>query len=166
MDEQHERQKLEQIGRQAMNIQMVEAVIKTVDSDGNPVDDTGHAVAFIYNLEKISREEVESLLHSGDYAFDSRILQMDMETARNIFPHRGEAKKNGITAYWKPCANTNDFINCECSNCGCKVPAIDAVQFGQTSSDYVGIIYRFCPRCGSPMACKPKEPRKENEYER
>lgn len=153
----NEVKKLDEIGRQAMNIQVAETVLKNIDADGKPIDGTEQRFAFLYNLEKISKEEVEHLIKSGEWVLDSRILQTDLETISNIFPHRGEAKKGSATAYWRSLAYRNNFIHCECSVCEFRIEAIKAVKIGKRSEEYVDVIYRFCPNCGSPMSCKAEE---------
>ncbi len=151
-----ERERLEQAGRQAMNIQWMDAVFMAADS-------TEYTAAVLYNLEKISKKEVETLLNNYGYIDDHRILVIDLETAGNIFPHRGELKRGGGMAYWKPRVYMNDFINCECSCCGFILPVHEAVQIGSSSTDYKGVKYRFCPKCGSVMDYK--QIGKENEDE-
>lgn len=54
-------------------------------------------------------------------------------------------------AYWKNRAYRNDFIWAECSNCGFIVENYKAVKLGKSSSDYVGVKYKFCPICGKEM---------------
>lgn len=78
---------LEEIGRQAMNIRMVEAVFKTADSFGEPVDGTERTVVLLYNTEKISAEEVEKTMDDGSYQYDPRIIVTDRTRAANLFPH-------------------------------------------------------------------------------
>lgn len=138
--------KLEKIGRQAMNIQMIEAVFKQVDSDGVPIDGTERPRMFLYNLEKISAEEVEKVLGHGDYMFETRILEADPERVANIFPHAGESSKEFGPAYWEPIPGNG--ARCRCSACSMEVGAKDAVDH------VLGIKYRFCPKCGSVMAIR------------
>lgn len=144
MEEQQ--QKLATIGRQAMNIQIIQALYDSKDG-----------IAVIYNLENITRDEVKQLLLTGKYIHDSRILLTDPEKAANVFPHQGEAKKKGIKAYWKSCKHRNDFVHCECSKCGFTIEANRAIKYGSHSTDYIDVKYRFCPECGSPMTHKPEE---------
>jgi ribosomal protein L33 len=54
-------------------------------------------------------------------------------------------------ARWKHRGMHNDFIWAECSNCGFRVENYKAVRVGKSSTDYVEVIYKFCPMCGKPM---------------
>lgn len=148
--------KLEKIGRQAMNIQMIEAVFKAVDSDGEPIEGTDRPTVFLYNLEKITAAEVEKVLNDGSYMFDTRILEADPERVANIFPHAGESKKEFGPVYWKPV--DGDITKCCCTACNTTVNADDAVERDfENLSHYKGIKYRFCPKCGSVMNIKQEE---------
>ena len=152
-----EKEKQAQIGRQAMNIQVMELVFKRTDSYWKPIEGLERTVMALYNLENISADEVEDLARSGMYEYDDRILLTDPERLRRIFPHRGESKQaDESNVYWKPRTNANDFANCECSGCGFILPAEQAVKFGSSSTDYKDVIYRFCPKCGSIMSHKSK----------
>lgn len=149
--------KLEKIGRQAMNIQMWEAEFKNADSDGNPIDGTEHLKMFLYNLEKISAKEMEKALLDGSYEFDTRIMEVDPERARNIFPHAGESKKDFGPVYWEHVKG--NITKCRCSACGMQVNVDEAVERSFTNLDeYKSVKYRFCPKCGSVMSI-----RKEND---
>lgn len=150
--------KLEQIGRQAMNIQVIESVFRTCNSDGEPIEGTETVKTFIYNLEKISVKEVEKALNDGSYMFDDRILETDPARFANIFPHAGESKKDFPQAYWKskPCkGDSKGFAHCECSVCGFTIETKRAVE---QESDFKhhytqkALRYRYCPACGATMA--------------
>lgn len=143
--------KLEKIGRQAMNIQMIEAVFKQVDSDGEPIEGTERPRMFLYNLEKISAEEVEKILNHGDYMFEPRILEADPERVLNIFPHAGESKKEFGPSFWEPVRGCTEDI-CRCSACGMEVSTDNAVV--RESGAYKAVKYRFCPKCGSVMSVR------------
>lgn len=80
-------ERLEEIVRQAMNIQIKEVTLQSIDSDGKPIEGTEQTVMLIFNLENISFEEVDELIHNGGYEIDSRILLADPEQVHNIFPH-------------------------------------------------------------------------------
>lgn len=54
-------------------------------------------------------------------------------------------------ARWKHRGVHNDFIWAECSSCGFRVESLKAVKIGRTSTDYTGVIYKFCPICGKQM---------------
>lgn len=58
---------------------------------------------------------------------------------------------SGSKTVWKSRAYANDFIWAECSNCGFRVEASNAVVLGKSSSDFVDVKYKFCPMCGKPM---------------
>lgn len=150
-------EKQARIGRQAMNIQVRELVFQSVNSDGKPIEGTERTVSLIYNLENISTKEVDELVDNGMYVFDDRIIKTDPVRLAHIFPHRGEAKRMGGVSYWKSRAYANDMTNCECSSCGFTLPAYMAVEYGSSSTEYAGVAYRFCPKCGAVMSHKPNE---------
>lgn len=150
--------KLERIGRQAMNIQIMEAEFKAANSDGKPVDGTEHIKVFVCNLENISMEEVEQAIKDGSYAGDARILVTDPEHMRNIFPHAGESDKGPDTVYWKPV--DADLTKCSCSACGFTADIDDAMKCvhgnfcNGNNRMYTGVKYRFCPHCGAYMSAR------------
>ncbi len=141
--------KFEKIGRQAMNIQVIEATFAAANSDGEAIEGTERLTAFVYNLEKITPEEVEKALNDGDYMYDTRILEADPERLANIFPHRGESKIDCPPAYWNPI----NAYHCRCSVCGCRVHITDAIGQKEYNPD-LPPYYRYCPRCGSTMGKK------------
>lgn len=55
-------------------------------------------------------------------------------------------------AYWTASGKGPMFT--ACSKCGFQIETLRAVETGWTSTEYVGIRYRFCPSCGSPMHLK------------
>lgn len=147
--------KLQQVGRWAMNIEYIGAEFKSVDSDGKPIDGTNHEVVFLYNRENISREEVIRLLSNDSYTNDTRLIMTDPERFEHLFPHRGESRRNNLYAYWKPRTYANDSVYCECSKCRFKIPAVEAVKIRDCLPDYTDVRYHFCPNCGSAMSHKP-----------
>ena len=64
--------------------------------------------------------------------------------------YRAEIKASNH-AFWRHRGANNDFIWCECSNCGFRVEAYHAVKLGTSSTDYVDVKYKFCPICGKEM---------------
>lgn len=54
-------------------------------------------------------------------------------------------------AKWLHRGKYNDFLWCECSNCGFRVENYTAVVCGKSSTDYVDVKYKFCPMCGKAM---------------
>lgn len=54
-------------------------------------------------------------------------------------------------AKWKHRAEHNDFIWCECSNCGFRVEAYKAVVSEGRDTNYVAVKYNYCPICGKSM---------------
>ena len=62
----------------------------------------------------------------------------------------GEKTTTSI-AYWRHRGAHNDFLWCECSNCGFRIEAYIAVKAGKSSTDYTDVKYRFCPMCGKEM---------------
>lgn len=152
-----ELEKQAQIGRQAMNIQKLELVFPLADSDGKPIEGTERQLCVLYNLENTSVKEVEEIINSGMFGVSDRILVARPEQVAHIFPHAGESKNTKDHAYWRSLAYKNDHIHCECSCCGWVTENITAVKIGSTSDDYVGIVYRFCPKCGSMMNYKPND---------
>lgn len=151
-----DKDKLERIARQAMNIQIMEAEFQSANSDGEPIEGTERIVCLLYNLENISTKEVEDAMMNGRYMFDDRILMADPARAAKLFPHRGEARRNGLlNSYWRSLGSEGDHIHCECSNCKYTTEAINAVEIGSSSDEYVGVRWNFCPRCGQPMSHEP-----------
>ena len=53
---------------------------------------------------------------------------------------------------WKNRAEHNDYIWCECSECGFREEAWKTVKTGTSSSDYVDVKWHFCPKCGAIMS--------------
>lgn len=150
-----EREKLERIVEQATKIQVMELEFLSADSEGNAIEGSEHIMMAIYNLENISDEEVEKLLANGSYKYDTRILITDPDRLASLFPHRGETKKIGtVETFWRPRDYMGDFVNCECSHCGFVIRAVQAVEFGSSSTDYADVKYQFCPKCGNRMAHK------------
>lgn len=153
-------EKLTQIGRHAANIQLAEITFKTADSDGNPVEGTEHSALFIYNREIITEDEFNAKMQDGSYIYDGRIAQIktDMKHINAIFPHAFDKNSDSLNAYWRSCKYENDMLHCECSNCGYMADNYDAVKTGGTSTEYVGVKWHFCPRCGAHMSYKPRTP--------
>lgn len=54
-------------------------------------------------------------------------------------------------AYWRHRAKYNDYIWCECSNCGFRVENYKAVVMNKSDTDYKEVKYKFCPMCGKEM---------------
>ena len=52
---------------------------------------------------------------------------------------------------WKDRAYLNDYIWAECSNCGFIEENIKVVKLGCSSTDFVGIKWHYCPKCGTKM---------------
>lgn len=147
---QTELEKQARIGRQAMNVQIMECEFSAVDSNGQPIGET-YRKAVLYNLEKITRKEVEEILLDDRQDGDPRVVMMRPCEVDCIFPHRGESKKDDATAYWK----SGGRLYCECSVCKFKVSAIDALE--SSINGHTEVKYRFCPNCGSRMKQGLKE---------
>jgi hypothetical protein len=54
-------------------------------------------------------------------------------------------------AFWRHRSAYNDFIWCECSNCGFRVEAYKAVVSEDRDTNYVDVKYKYCPICGKEM---------------
>ena len=52
---------------------------------------------------------------------------------------------------WKDRAYLNDYIWAECSNCGFIEENIKVVKLGCSSTDFVGVKWYYCPKCGAKM---------------
>lgn len=152
-----ELEKQAQIGRQAMNIELLPLIFPLIDSDGNPIEGTERKMYVIHNLENTSAKEVEEIIKNDMLKISNRILIARPEQIAHIFPHAGESRNTKGHAYWRSLAYKNDYIHCECSCCGWVTENITAVKIGSTSDDYVGVVYRFCPNCGSMMNYKPND---------
>lgn len=57
-----------------------------------------------------------------------------------------------VPAVWTPDPSTPLFVSC--SACGFRVETLRAVETGWTSTEHVGLKYKFCPECGKPMMLK------------
>lgn len=148
-----ELEKQAKVGRQAMNIQIMELMFQSADSDGRPIDEPGYMKMALYNLETISAEEVEEIMKAGTYDQDPRIIMVWPDEITNVFPHRGESKNSVPASYWK--RDQQQPLYCSCSACGLKVRVVDALEW--SPHGYTGIKYRFCPRCGSVMEHEPEK---------
>lgn len=142
-----ELEKQAKVGRQAMNIQIMELMFQSADSDGRPIDESGYMKMALYNLETVSAEEVEEIMKTGTYDQDPRIIMAWPDEIANVFPHRGESKNSISASHWK--YDRQQPLYCSCSVCGLKVRVTDALECGPHG--YTGIKYRFCPGCGSVM---------------
>lgn len=60
------------------------------------------------------------------------------------------------TAYWKDRSDKNDYLWCECSNCGFMVENYKVVELGFSDTDYIGVKYNYCPKCGKKMFVNKK----------
>ena len=60
-----ELEKQAKVGRQAMNIQIMELMFQSADSDGRPIDEPGYMKMALYNLETVSTEEVGEIMKAG-----------------------------------------------------------------------------------------------------
>lgn len=54
-------------------------------------------------------------------------------------------------AEWISREKHNDFLHVECSCCGYVIENHIAVKMGKSSTDYIGVNYKYCPKCGSKM---------------
>lgn len=53
---------------------------------------------------------------------------------------------------WKHRAEYNDFLHCECSNCGFTTENYRAIKtYGKSDTDYTSYSWHFCPKCGAKM---------------
>lgn len=66
-----ELEKQAKVGRQAMNIQIMELMFQSADSDGRPIDEPGYMKMALYNLETVSAEEVEEIMKTGTYGLNN-----------------------------------------------------------------------------------------------
>ena len=57
-----------------------------------------------------------------------------------------------IHGHWMNRSAKNDYIWCECSNCGFMVENYKAVILGKSDTDYIGVKYHYCPVCGAKMS--------------
>lgn len=69
-------------------------------------------------------------------------------------PYRGRDELNipkRTNAIWKNRKHAGDYLWAECSMCGFRVENYKAVTIGRSSDNYVGVAYKYCPKCGSKM---------------
>ena len=59
--------------------------------------------------------------------------------------------KDSPYAYWLHRGRYNDYIWCECSNCGFWVEHYKAVITQGYDTNFVDVKYKFCPICGKEM---------------
>ena len=57
----------------------------------------------------------------------------------------------GKKAKWRSRKKYNDHLWVECSSCGFRVENYKAVIIGDSSDEYAGVLYKYCPKCGSKM---------------
>ena len=63
---------------------------------------------------------------------------------------RNKKKKSARqAAAWVP--DPDSMLHVSCSSCGFRVETVRAVETGWTSSEHVGVKYKFCPVCGRAM---------------
>lgn len=91
----------------------------------------------------------EVILSCPHYTFCSYYLYVG-SCKQECLNKRAKELGNAV-AKWKHRAANNDFLWCECSNCGFRVENYVAVVCGKSSTDYVDVKYKFCPMCGKPM---------------
>ena len=66
------------------NVKRIDFNYCLADSDGNPIEDTGTSVSVLFNVTVISVEEVQELINSGEYEFDSRLVITTPSRADNL----------------------------------------------------------------------------------
>lgn len=82
-------------------------------------------------------------------------VRLDFIARRRTFlPDDPDAPPLESAAFWENRADRNDHTWCQCSNCGFLVENYRAVKQGISSNDYVGVLWKFCPKCGKRMAIR------------
>ena len=66
------------------NVKRIDFDYCLADSDGKPIEGTGTSVSVLFNVTVISVEEVQELINSGEYEFDSRLVITTPSRADNL----------------------------------------------------------------------------------
>lgn len=139
-------------GRKAKRIKILYITRAVTDTDGKPIEGTKSKKAVVWNEDVISAHEVEDLIKQDALEFDDRVLLIEPGQVPKIFPHHNaQTLTDNCLPYWKPCSDRHDYIHCECSRCGLMLEAVEAVHIGDSSDDYTGVKYKWCPNCGAYM---------------
>jgi predicted nucleic-acid-binding Zn-ribbon protein len=85
------------------------------------------------------------------YTFCAHVLYTGSCMKECFKRHSKEDSSGTNKAKWKHRAAHNDFLWCECSNCGFRVEAYKAVVSEGRDTNYVDVKYKFCPICGKEM---------------
>jgi hypothetical protein len=84
------------------------------------------------------------------YTFCTYVLYVGT-CMKECFKRREKEMGTNNYAFWRHRGAYNDFLWCECSNCGFRIEAYTAVKAGKSSTDYIDVRYKFCPMCGKEM---------------
>lgn len=66
------------------NVKRIDFDYCLADSDGKPIEETRTSVSVLFNVTVISVEEVQELINSGEYEFDSRLVITTPSRADNL----------------------------------------------------------------------------------
>lgn len=94
--------------------------------------------------------EHEVILDCPHYNLCTHVLYVG-SCRKECFDKRDKELGASNYAFWRHRGAHNDFIWCECSNCGFRVEAYKAVVSKGRDTNYVDVKYKFCPICGKEM---------------
>jgi hypothetical protein len=92
----------------------------------------------------------EIIFDCPHYTFCGYVLYVG-RCSKECFKQRDKELGTSKYAYWRHRGAHNDFLWCECSNCGFRVENYKAVVCGNSSNDYIDVKYKYCPICGKEM---------------
>ncbi len=72
----------------------------------------------------------------------------------NARKKKKKSRQEPAAAYWLP--SEKGPVQVACSKCGFLVETARAVETGWSATEHIGVKYRFCPSCGSPMAVRTR----------
>lgn len=88
-----ELEKQAKVGRQAMNVRIMEILFGSVQTAGTSRQTSEYTKMAIFNQETISEEEVQNIIKSGMYNTDPHIIMAWPDQIANVFPPQGRRRE-------------------------------------------------------------------------
>ena len=108
--------------------------------------------AVIDKLDEIQKDIIAS---SECYSCTVELVEAIDYIQQEIYELPTVEAKPVVHGYWKHRAEHNDFLYCECSNCGYTTESYRAIkEYGISDTDYISYKWDFCPNCGCDMRKK------------